>query len=498
MKFSEIVPKGTLPEQVCRFVADRSVEAYLVGGYVRDRLLGRVSQDLDFAVKGDSVALARQVARRFRGAFVLLDRRRGIARVVLKDEGGQKVDVDFIQLQGEDISEDLAKRDFTINAIAYNLKEGDEAEPIDLHEGREDLQARLVRAVYDDAFRDDPLRTMRAVRHAVELGMRVEARTEELIRKNAFLLPAVSAERIRYELSKILAQPGASEHLRYLDDLNILTILFPELNPTKGFAQPFPHYLDVFAHSLETVRKLENICAAFGLSPACQKTEELPDLEILRPWASHLAAHLAQPTTDERVRLTTLKLIALLHDIGKPPTAQECRDDGYPFYGHEGLGAEMASLAMRNLRFGVLEEKIARIVIANHTYPQEMAERGLPSGRDIYRFFRQTGEAGIDTLLLHLADHLAAWQKLQPERWRLRLEMAAALISAWYEGREAVSPPKLIDGDELMEIFGLEAGPALGEILEAVREAQAGGEVKTKEEALELAQTLLDEKLKVG
>ena len=205
---SEIIPKGSIVERICRFLRARHVEFYLVGGYVRDQLLGRPSHDADFVVAGEALRLARKVADRFGGHFFPLDKERDTGRAILRDEEGEPFFVDFARLRGEDIVADLALRDFTIDAIALDLSDPVGPRLIDPYDGCDDLRAGLVRAVSEEAFRDDPLRTLRAVRLAAELGMAIEPHTEALLREAAPLISRVSAERVRDELiERIKAVP---------------------------------------------------------------------------------------------------------------------------------------------------------------------------------------------------------------------------------------------------------------------------------------------------
>jgi tRNA nucleotidyltransferase/poly(A) polymerase len=451
-----LVPQESVAARVCHFLQGRSVRAYLVGGYVRDRLLGRESHDVDFAVVGDALGLARAVADWMRGSFVLLDDERSTGRVVTRDEHGQRLFVDFAVLQGRDITVDLSQRDFTIDAIALDINDLDRL--IDPHNGRGDLEAGLVRAVSEAAFRDDPLRTLRAVRLAAELGLRIEPRTEERMRRDAGLIATVSAERVRDELSKILAQPGAADNLRYLDGLGLLGVILPE---TEGAER-----------SLEVVRALEHLYAVIHQSP------------ISNLHSDRLLSHLSQFTSGDRQRLVLLKLVAFLCGVVEDPAGQGHRRNN---------AARLVGLALRRLRFSRGEVGLGRIIAAHRGRLGQLRAVEAVTPRDVYRFFRDTGEAGLDLLLLYLADQLAA-QGMSPDlnQWEGDSKFAAALLGDYYERHtEVISPPKLISGDDLMETFGLVEGPRLGELLEAVREAQAAGEIRTRQEALDYVKRVL-------
>jgi tRNA nucleotidyltransferase/poly(A) polymerase len=464
-----LVPQESLAARVCRFLQSRSVRAYLVGGYVRDRLLGRESHDVDFAVEGDALGLARAVADWMRGSFVPLDDERGTGRVVTRDEHGQRLFVDFAVLQGGDITVDLSRRDFTIDAIALDIN--DLGRFIDLYDGRGDLEAGLVRAVSGAAFRDDPLRTLRAVRLAAELGLAIEPRTEELIRRDADLIAAVSAERVRDELSKILAQPGAADNLRYLDELGLLRVVLPE---TEGAER-----------CLEMVTALENLYTSNFQFAISNLQSPISNLH-----SDRLLSRLSQFTSGNRQRLVLLKLVAFLGGVAADPAGEGNRRNS---------AARLVGLALRRLRFSRGEVGLGRAIVAHWGRLGQLRSAEAVTRRDVYRFFRDTGEASLDLLFLFLADRLAA-QGMSPDLdqsgatvlWQGDLEFAAALLQDYYERHtEVISPPKLISGDDLMEAFGLEEGPRLGELLEAVREAQAAGEIRTRQEALDYVRVLL-------
>jgi tRNA nucleotidyltransferase/poly(A) polymerase len=376
---------------------------------------------------------------------VPLDDERGTGRVVTRDERGQRLFVDFTVLRGQDIAVDLSRRDFTIDAIALDINELDRF--IDPYDGRSDLEARLVRAVSEAAFRDDPLRTLRAVRLAAELGLRIELRTEERIRRDAGLITAVSAERVRDELSKTLAQPGADDNLRYLDELGLLGVVFPEKEGT--------------GRSLEVVRALEQLHTIILHSP----------FSILP--SDRLLSHLSQFTSGDRQRLVLLKLVAFL--------CGEAED------------TNQVGLALRRLRFSRGEVDLGRTIAAHRGRPGQLRSAEAVTRRKVYRFFRDTGEAGLDLLILFLADRLAArGMSSDQDQWEGDVEFAAALLRDYYERHaEVISPPKLVSGDNLMEAFGLVEGPRVGELLEAVREAQAAGEIRTRQEALDYVKRVL-------
>ena len=477
-------------KKICGFLTACSIEGYLVGGCVRDRLLGRGSRDIDLVVQADAVALAREMADWLGGSFVLLNDVHGTGRIVLRDATGEHVFFDFTWLRGGDPVADLGLRDFTINAIAVDIAYifQEELPLIDPCGGQRDLAERRIRAVSDVVFRNDPLRLMRAIRLAGELGFTVEPFTDVLMRRDHLLIQQVSRERVRDELVRILTLPHAAGSLAELDSTGLLPAIIPELGPLKRMEQPPPHYLDVFEHSLETVRELEGVIEALGSGGDRA-------LEPLVPFAPRLLSHLQGYLAGERPWSVLLKLATLLHDVGKPAARQVDSDGRVRFFDHDKGGARQAAAILRRLRFGSREVGVVRAIVRHHMRPLLLAKRERVTSRAIYRFFRDTGEAGVDILLLALADSRATHGPYLPaEEWERLVALVRLMLTKYYEEREAaIAPPKLIDGDDLMAEFGLQPGPRIGELLEAVREAQVQGEVRTREEALAFVKGLLSD-----
>jgi putative nucleotidyltransferase with HDIG domain len=478
------------------FIEQRGARALLVGGAVRDGLLGRPLHDLDFVVDGDATALAAAARRAFCGALVPLDPERDTARVVIRHKG-RRFDLDFARCQGHDWEADLRVRDFTINAIAVDPT-GRYLDPLN---GREDLAAGRLRATNENAFRDDPLRTLRAVRLVAELGLRIEPQTITWIRRDAPLLPHVAAERMRDEFTRILDAPGAARHLETLDDLGLLAQVLPEVTALQGVGQSPPHRWDVWTHTRMMVDALGELLAYLVGASRGDSQVGAPgwvwgDVEKrLGPLQADLVAHLERVISDTRERSFVLKLAALLHDVGKAQTRSLGDDGRIHFYQHERVGADLAAERLRALRFSGDEITLAQTMIAHHLRPGQLARARGPSRRAIYRFFKATGEAGVEIGLLSLSDMLAVWGPALPSRrWLRRLDVVTTLLSAFFDRSPVVLPPPLVNGRELMGALGLAPGPEVGRLLEAIREAQASGEVETRQEALALAARLKRER----
>ncbi|MGB9300459.1 MAG: HD domain-containing protein [Anaerolineae bacterium] len=492
--------------QVRSLLAERSCEGYLVGGYVRDQLLGRDTLDLDLVVRADALALAREAANRLGGAFVVLDEERQTGRVVLRDEGVRYY-VDFATMRGGGVLADLAGRDFTVNAMAVEVLDvAAEPEILDPFEGQRDLERGTLRAVSDSVFQDDAIRLLRAVRLAAELGLKMEADTEQAVIRDAPLITQVSAERVRDELCQILAVGGAENHLRYLDRLGLLGYLIPELDHLRGLEQPPPHQEDAFQHALSSVGAMDWVVQAVDRAargqemPAAERwgpTQEVQEYfrAALGPFSEQLASYLGDELVDERSRSVLLQLAASLHDSGKASTGRIDDEGRIRFFGHAREGAEVAARVLRRLHFGTREVRLAQMAVRHHMRPLHLARLARVSDRTVYRFFRDTRGAGVDVLMLSLADNLALTRGGQNlDQWARICHAVGLLLRDYYERYDRViAPEPLLSGRDLLERFNMEPGPAVGRILRTLQEAQATGEVTTTEEALQLAQSLLDE-----
>lgn len=478
--------------RVSNFLAEQDIESYVVGGLVRDVLLGRDTADIDIAVASNALVVAPKVAAALGGKYVLLDRVNKVGRVVLVDNGAPSTEtqweLDFSTFKGS-IEQDLARRDFTIDAMALDLKQLGEdfsdVQLIDPFNGVDDLRHGVIRVVAETAFESDAARLLRAVRLAAELGFSIDKKTEALLRHYSYLIASVAGERVRDELLRLLAVSSAGQFLSYLDELGLLTAVFPELAETKGVEQPKEHCWNVFEHSLKTV-----IAVDFLLR---QGAWEYADGKVLAavPWSAVLAQHFDQEVSSGSTRRLLLKLAALLHDLGKPQT--KAMDAGrIRFLGHAKEGAAIAANMLERLRFSGKEVKLVETVVMHHLRPGQMSQNELPSHRAIYRYFRDTGEAGIDILFLSLADHLATrGLHLNLSHWQEHAQVVEYVLSQHFKQESIARPPKLVDGHDLINIFGMSPGPEIRDILEAVHEAQASGELTTRQEALAYARDRL-------
>jgi tRNA nucleotidyltransferase/poly(A) polymerase len=465
-----------LLKKVIHVLQTHRLEAYLVGGAVRDMLLGRESiVDLDFAVPGDGLAVARRVANALGAAYYPLDTERGTGRVVV-----EKSYLDFASLRGATLLDDLADRDFTINAIAIGLTEPFQL--IDPLGGQRDLELGQIRMASATAFSHDPVRVLRAVRQAVEFGFSLEANTEASLRAAASGLPGISPERQRDELLKLLNTPAPGQAVQMLRRLGVLPHILPEIEPMIGVTQGPPHYLDVFDHTTAALDAWAGLVqSGFADFPAQLQAA--------------VAQELNEPLAGNLTQQTLLPLALLLHDSGKPATREPAPDSAVVhFYGHERVSAKIAVKIMQRFHFSNQAANFVETVVARHMRPLLLLMDRRASRRAVYRFFRDTAgsgyQAGVAVALHALADHYATYPPGQGEQELRELrEVVYKLVAAYFEQREqVVEPTLLLTGRDLIETLGLSEGRLIGVLLNRLKEAQAIGAVTDRAAALAFIQ----------
>ena len=494
---SRIDAAGLLSRLAAFFAGRGDADVWLVGGAVRDAILGRDSHDIDLAAAGDSEPIGRAIADYLGGTPVQIDAW-NVTRVALPSagDGAPPFIIDVSGYYGS-FEDDLRARDFTVNAMAMPLRCWDSDERfqtiVDPTGGKADLVRRVLRATGNNVFQNDPGRMLRGVRLANQLGFRMAPETAGAIRRNAHLLTRVSAERVRDEFMAILAADGARAQLEVMDRLDLLCRVIPELEATRNCEQPRSHhYWDVLGHLLHCVEYAEAITAGHRNNA----------IYTMAPWTAVEDAYFAERIGDGHTRRTVLKLAALLHDVAKPQTRGPDENGRIRFLGHSELGAEMAETRLSQLRVAGRIRSLVSTIVTHHLRPSQLRDGDkMPSRRAIYRYYRDVGDAAVDTLYLAMADFLAArGPELSPERWHNYARMIATVLEtgAGPPTREA-GPRPLVNGHDLMDTLQIPPGPRVGALLERLREAQAVGEVASREEALSLAERLLaNEAIEVG
>lgn len=470
------------------------LEIHLVGGAVRDMFLNRASPDLDFALPSNGISSAQKVANSLNADFMVLDNDRDTGRVVHTDADGTRTFLDFATYRGNNLDEDLRARDFTLNAIAYDLHKQTIIDPLN---GGADLRAKLIRACSTASISDDPVRILRAIRQAAKFDCKIDIETRKFMKQAANLLPNVSPERKRDELFKILEGPKPDTAIRALEMLGVFPHLLPELSAMKGVEQSPPHIEDVWEHTLSVLKHLESILDSMRIGYSADETNDmLTGLLTLRigRYREQLAQHFADSLNTDRSVRAALFFAALYHDIQKPATRSVDESGRIRFFDHDVQGAEVASQRGRDFNLSNDEiERIAKIVrhhMRFHFFTSRLeGDKQEPSRKAIYRFFRDAGEAGVDLVLLDLADLRGTYgHTLTQETWTAALDIARILLeNYWEKPQETIAPQRLIDGNELMKELSLEPGRMIGQLLEAIREAQATGRISTREEAISFA-----------
>ncbi len=407
---------------------------YLVGGAVRDALLGRPQADLDWLVAQPERA-ASLAARLLDGAHFALDEARGHWRVVAGD-----VVRDYIRFDSS-LEDDLRSRDYTVNALAMDTT----GRIVDVTGGLADLSSLTLRMVSSAALRSDPLRLLRAARLSAQHGLRIEPGTQEAIRTLAAAqldgrVPTPAFERVRVELDQLMMTDQPAGAVGLLDDLGLLDVYLPELTMGRGVEQGGFHHLDVMQHQIEALGALIRL---------------FPDADL------------------------GLRYATLLHDVGKPDTAEADEEGGrVRFYGHDRLGAEMATGVMRRLRQPTMRRERVAGLVRRHMLPLPATEKSTR------RFIHRYRELLPDLLKLMIADREAARGRLASEAARRKYrEALGRVIEMMNEAPEPAAKP-LLDGTELMELLELAPGPRVGEAARYLAELQAVGDADTEEEAV--------------
>ncbi len=460
----------TVPlEDVRRILAGR--DAWLVGGAVRDRLLGRATTDLDVALPADPREAARALARATGGAAFQLSGAFGAWRVV---GPGHSWHVDLVTLRDGDILADLAARDFTVNAMAEPLAGG---ELLDPHGGRADLEARRLRMVGPGALDDDPLRALRAIRIAIELDLTIESATAAAISRAAPGLTRVAAERVFGELKQVICSPSVRVGVELMDAHGIIAQVLPELPPLRGVEQTVFHHLDVYDHTLEVLEQV----VAIERDPAAAGFGE---------YADAVAALLREPLADELTRGGAMRIAALLHDAAKPQTRTRLPDGRLGFPHHDREGAELARSVLRRLR---ASEKLADYVAAlclHHLRVGFLVHDRPLDRRAVWRYLQATEPFAPEVTVFTVADRLATRGRNSEPAIAAHVELARELLGPALARRAEGRPPPLVRGDELARELGLRPGPELGQLLAQLEEDRFAGAIVTRDDAIRRAREL--------
>jgi len=452
---------------------DRGQRVFLTGGTLRDLFLGTEPLDVDLAVAGPAMELGQVLAERIGARFVALKEAHATCRLV-KGE----IILDMAGLRAPTLVEDLAARDFSINAMAVELEDflAGRDQLFDPTGGLDDLKAGLLKPAGPSVLWNDPLRVLRAFRFMATLGFDFAPCLAESLSAAAPGLWRVPRERIAHEWLLLMAGREAARAVLTMEDCQVLTRLVPVLARGRGVGQNPYHHLDVLQHNLAC---LENM-----------------GLIVKRPqdFMGALAPEVAGYLAHDR-RRALLLTAALLHDMGKPSAREEKDPSWATFYRHESQGAQMAQAACRELGFSKNDALSVARLVGGHMRPFHLMgaeRRGQLSERAVRRFLASAGEDLPGFFALAMADTMAGKGPLRPADAEERLLDLYAEVARLRDQKlaEALAAPPLVDGHDLMSELGLSPGPEVGRLLQCLREAQLDGQISTLKEALALARQI--------
>jgi tRNA nucleotidyltransferase/poly(A) polymerase len=453
-------------------VADRldawDAEVFVVGGAVRDAFLRRPIKDLDLVTVGSGIRLGRWLADRMGGAFYPLDSERDVGRVLIDTAEGRLV-IDAAHFRGDDLEADLRDRDFTMNAMAVDLH-GALNEVFDPLGGLDDLKAKVLRQCSATAMENDPIRSLRAVRLAAQFGLRIETETLRSVRAAApVLMGRVSPERIRDELFRLLALPKPASALRVGDSVGLLKEVLPEITKL--------HSAGGNTSWMQTMAVIESLTEILGAISPTRTDETAAHFSLgmlvmaLDRYRGRLQAHIGMTWADERPQRALMMLAGLLSAVTDKDGAAGRADA---------------------LRLSSAEK--ARLTAIVDAHQATILRFETITALDLHHWWRALGEAGIDVVILALADHLGkAGAMLDQDDWLALLERAQRVLEAFFDAHDSiVEPPALISGTALMDQLGLKPGREIGMLLDLIREGQVTGEIRTVEDALRTARSALN------
>lgn len=445
----------------------KTEEIFLVGGAIRDFFLGKENYDKDIVVeKTDARDFAEKLAVFLDGSFIPLDEENKIYRIMLKN----KIDcVDVAQSMGENLLEDLRRRDLTINSVALNLLTD---EIIDPNNGLGDLKNKIIRHIREENFIDDPLRLLRVFRFQAMLGFDVDFDLMQIVEKHVQKISFPAQERINYELLKLFAGKYTVRALFDMDKVGLLNLILPNSNELKSVPPNLHHHLNLFDHSIETVNQIQSIYE-----------ESILDVK----------SHMDSVDFGGVSRLAHLKLAAFLHDIGKPSTWTIEEETGrHRFIKHDDVGSKMVSTLLKKKKFSKKQIEYISKMVKNHIYPSHVVQAPDINEKIYMRLIRKMENDTIDVILLAMADRYSArGVEITEDIVSANIGALSNLLNFYLEIKNELKPlPKLLSGDEIMSLLGLKPSPVLGEIIKKLKEAQQNGEVSTKNEAEDFVKTL--------
>lgn len=439
----------------------QNADIYLVGGVLRDFYLNKKNFDKDIIVdKINAGEFAKKLAKQLKATFITLDEENKIYRLVLKDK------INYIDISnpiGKTVGDDLKRRDLTINSIALNLKT---LEIIDVNNGIKDLKQKKIRHIREQNFIDDPLRLLRVYRFQAMLGFNLDSELIKIVKKHAPKIREAAVERMNYELLKLFSGNYSEKALIAMDKSGLFEEILPITKELKKVPPNLHHHLDLFAHSIESVKQIQKIYKKSG---------------------SEVKKHLEQTDFGGVTRLAHLKLAGFLHDIGKPDTWTIEEDTGkHRFIKHADVGSTMGVDMLKQQKFSKKQINYIEKMIKYHIYPSNIVNTPEINDKIYMRFIRKMQNEVIDVIILAMADRFSArGVDITEDIVSNNINGLQSLLDFYLSVKDTLKPlPKLLSGEEIMEILNIKPSKELGEIIKALKEAQLSGDINTKEEAL--------------
>ncbi len=445
---------------IIKLLKDEGNKIYLVGGVVRDIILNRENHDKDIIVMDEEAkTFAERFAQKHDGTCVTLDEVNNIYRVCMPDKVNY---VDITNPINNSLEDDIKRRDLTINAVAIDITSG---EYLDLVNGVNDINNGVIRAISEENFVDDPLRILRAYRFAAVLGFEIEQQTQEIIERHKDLVLNPAVERRNVEIIKLFGGKYADSVLLKMDEIGLVEKLFTSMIDVKKVPPNTHHHLDLFHHSVETVKQIQTI----------YETSE-----------KDVKEHLDRVDFGGDTRLAHLKLAGFLHDIGKFST-WTIEGDRHRFIRHDEVGADMAKRLLKTNKFSKKQIEYISFIIRNHIYPSSVVSAPEINDKIYMRYIRKTEDNAIDLITIAKADRLSAQgEAITKEMTETNLKELTKLQEFYIRIKPTLKPiPKLLEGGEIMEILGIKPSKQLGDIIKELHQAQLDGAVNTKDEAIQ-------------
>jgi poly(A) polymerase len=446
---------------------------YLVGGVVRDWLLGKETRDIDI-VCHNAKKISETIAKVRNAAMVAFEKKANEPCYRIVDRDINELTIDITEMRGDNIHEDLKCRDFSINAMAMEIIPGNfSAAIIDPLGGQNDLKQRLIRLCSDHAIDDDPLRMLRAIRFSAELGFTIEYDTEISIGQQALRLKDSAPERVMTEMIKIFSVSNSNLYIQKMDQLGLLEVVFPEIQPMKHCSQNSYHHQDVWSHSISVLENIETI------------------LNHLESYFGD-KHHLVLDCLEKEDRFSLLKMAGLLHDIGKPHTRKVNPASGrINFYGHDAKGKEILSRMGMRLKMSKKSCRLLETLAGEHLHVASLSKIGVKKNT-VINFFRKLGDIAVLSIILSMADTQSKMgpSMIESEK-NAHLGWCRKIIAEYFSSiKELFGQKNFINGKDLINI-GVVPGPEMGKILKKTREAQDSGMFKDKQDALNFVKSMI-------